>query len=139
MPREEEEYVTAVERLLARCTLSIHLVGDSYGAVPDGPSQKSVTVLQNELAVQRSKRGKLPRVIWLRDGTASVHAPQQAFIEALHQDAEAQFGADLITGDLEELKTSIHATLKQLETPEQEKPAGDDSRRRPHQADLPHL
>ena len=123
MPREEEEYVTAVERLLARCTLSIHLVGDSYGAVPDGPSQKSVTVLQNELAVQRSKSGKLPRVIWLRDGTASVQAQQQAFIEALHQDAEAQFGADLITGDLEELKTSIHATLKKLETPEQEKPA----------------
>ena len=122
LPREEEEYVTAVERLLARCALSIHLVGDRYGAVPDGPSQKSVTVLQNELAVQRSKSGKLPRVIWLRDGTASVHAQQQAFIEALHQDAEAQFGADLITGDLEELKTSIHATLKKLETPEQEKP-----------------
>jgi hypothetical protein len=123
LPREEEEYVTAVERLLARCMLSIHLVGASYGAVPDGPSQKSVTALQNELAVQRSKSGKLPRVIWLRDGTASTQAQQQAFIEALHQDAEAQFGADLITGDLEELKTSIHARLKQLETPERETPA----------------
>src|SRR5262249_26039721 len=122
LPREEEEYVAAVEHLLARCTLSIHLVGDRYGAVPDGPSQKSMTVLQNELAVQRSKGGKLQRVIWLRDGTASVQAQQQAFIEALHQDAEAQFGADLITGDIEELKTSIHATLKKLEKPEQEKP-----------------
>jgi hypothetical protein len=98
-------------------------VGDRYGAVPDGPSQKSVIVLQNELAVQRSKSGRLPRVIWLRHGTASEHTQQQAFIEALHQDAEAQFGADLITGDLEELKTSIHATLKKLETPEQKKPA----------------
>jgi hypothetical protein len=123
LPREEEDYVAAVERLLTRCALSIHLVGDSYGAVPDGPSQKSVIVLQNELAVQRSKSGKLPRVIWLREGITSTQAQQQAFIEALHQDAEAQFGADLITGDLEELKTSIHATLKQLEKPEQEKPA----------------
>src|SRR5262245_10795693 len=112
LPREEEEYVAAVESLLARCALSIHLVGASYGAVPDGPSQKSVTVLQNELAVQRSKGGKLPRVIWLREGTTSTQAQQQAFIKALHQDAEAQFGADLITGDLEEFKTSIHATLK---------------------------
>ena len=114
-------------------------MGESYGAVPDGPSQKSVTVLQNELAVQRSKSGNLPRVIWLREGTVSVHAQQQAFIEALHQDAEAQFGADLITGDLEEFKTAIHATLKKLEKPEQEKPEPLDSRRRPHQADLPHL
>jgi hypothetical protein len=123
LPREEEEYVAAVERLLTRCALSIHLVGESYGAVPDGPSQKSVTVLQNELAVQASKHAKLPRVIWLREGTISTQAPQQAFIEALHRDAEVQFGADLITGDLEALKTAIHATLKKLETPQGEKVA----------------
>ena len=89
LPREEEDYVAAVDRLLARCALSTHLVGDSYGAVPDGPSHKSVTVLQNEVAVQQSKSGTLQRVIWLREGTASTQAQQQAFIEALHQDAEA--------------------------------------------------
>ena len=91
--------------------------------MPDGPSQKSVVVLQNELAVKRSKSGALPRVIWLPEGTHSEQAPQQAFIEALHHDAEAQFGADLITGDLEALKTSIHATLKKLEKPEPKQPA----------------
>ena len=123
LPREEVDYVAAVERVLVRCALSIHLVGESYGAVPDGPSQKSLVVLQNELAVQRSKSGALPRVIWLRAGTSSAHTQQQAFIAALHQDAEAQFGADLITGDLEECKAAIHATLKKLETPEREKPA----------------
>jgi hypothetical protein len=98
-------------------------VGASYGTVPDGPSQKSVAVLQNELAVKRSKSGALPRVIWLPEGTHSEQAPQQAFIEALHHDAEAQFGADLITGDIEALKTQIHATLKKLEEPEPKHPA----------------
>jgi len=112
LPRDEEDYVAAVERLLARCTLAIHLVGNSYGAVPDGPSQKSVVVLQNELAIQQSKSGALSRVIWLREGTHSEQTQQQAFIETLHQDAHAQFGADLITGDLEELKAAIHTTLK---------------------------
>ena len=29
----------------------------------------------------------------------------------------AQFGADLITGDVEELRAAIHAALKKLETP----------------------
>ena len=122
LPRDEVGYVTAVEHLLARCTLAVHLVGISNGAVPDGPSQKSAVVLQNELAAQKSKSGTLARVIWLPEGTHSEQAPQRAFIEALHQDAEAQFGADLITGDLEMLKASIHATLKKLEQPEPQPP-----------------
>ena len=49
LPRDEEGYVAAVEQLLARCQLAVHLVGESYGAVPDGLSQKSVVVLQNDL------------------------------------------------------------------------------------------
>ena len=118
LPRDEADYVAAVQSLLERCTLSIHLVGKTYGAVPDGPSEKSVVVLQNELAVQRSKSGALQRVIWLPEGTTSEQAQQQAFIKALHDDADVQFGADLITGDVETLKTSIHATLKKLEKPE---------------------
>lgn len=117
LPRDEPDYVAAVERLLERCKLSIHLVGGSYGAVPDGPSQKSAAVLQNELAAKRSKSDALKRVIWAPEGTRSQQAQQQAFIDALHQDAEAQVGADLITGDLENLKASIHATLKKLERP----------------------
>jgi hypothetical protein len=122
LPRDEAEYVAAVERLLAHCQFTVHLVGASIGAVADGPSQKSVVALQNELAVRRSKSDALPRVIWLPEGTRSEHASQQAFIEALHHDAEAQFGADLITGDIEALKISIHATLKKLEKQKLEKP-----------------
>ena len=123
LPRDEEEYVAEVERLLERCRLSIHLVGETYGGVPDGPSQKSEAVLQNELAVKRSKSDGLKRVIWVPEGTKSRQAQQQAFIDALHQDAEAQIGADLITGDIESLKTLIHATLTKLEKPDPQLPA----------------
>ena len=119
LPRQEEEdYVTAVKRALECCTFSIHLIGDNYGAVPDGPSEKSLVVLQNEIAMQQSKSGALRRVIWLPEGASSTQASQQAFIDTLHSDSEAQFGAELITGDLEELKTSIRGALKKLEEPE---------------------
>ncbi|QOJ24806.1 MAG: toll/interleukin-1 receptor domain-containing protein [Gammaproteobacteria bacterium] len=118
LPRDEAGYVAAVEVLLARSKFSIHLIGESYGAVPDGLSQKSVIVLQNEVAVNKSKNSVFPRIIWLSEGTSSTQLAQHLFIEALHQDAEVQFGADLITGDLEALKASIHATLKKLEQPE---------------------
>jgi hypothetical protein len=117
LPREETDYVTAVARLLEQCSLSIHIVGPSYGAVPDGPSQKSVVVLQNEVAVQRSKGGGLRRVIWLPEGTESQHSEQQRFIGALHKDADTQFAADLVTGDLEILKGAVHSALQKLEKP----------------------
>jgi hypothetical protein len=123
LPRDEEEYVAAVECLLKRCKLSIHLVGETYGGVPDGPSQKSEVVLQNELAAKQSKSDGLKRVIWVLEGTHSGQAQQQAFIDSLHQDAEGQIGADLITADIEGLKTSIHAVLAKLEKPEPQLPA----------------
>jgi hypothetical protein len=121
LPADEAEYIAAVQSLLARCALSIHLVGESYGAVPDGPASKSVGVHQNELAVARSRNGGLARLIWLPEGSRSEQAQQQAFIESLHHDVQAQFGADLITGDLEQLRAAIHATLKKLEQPERQK------------------
>ena len=122
LPRDETKYVAQVQRLLERAIVSIHLVGSSYGAVPDGPSQKSVVVLQNEVAVQRSRTAGLHRVIWLPEGTASQHSEQQQFIHALHTDAESQFGADLITADFESLKGTVHTALHKLENPEATSP-----------------
>lgn len=118
LPRSEEEYIAAVEGFLARCDLSIHLVGAKYGVVPDGPTDKSVTILQNELAMERCKRGGLRRIISLPEGTRSQSKSQQEFIERLLTDAELQAGADLVTGDTEELKEVVRAVLERLEKPE---------------------
>src|SRR5439155_19407728 len=105
----------------------VHRVGGKYGTVPDGPTDKSAGMLQNELAGARCRSGGLQRLIWLPQGTSSEQAPQQAFIHALHQDAQAQFGADLITGDIEELRAAIHDTLRKIEQPEPKQPERDAS------------
>jgi hypothetical protein len=123
LPREEPEYVAEVGRLLERCTLSIHLIGEFYGAVPDGPSQKSVAVLQNEVAAAACRTRALRRLIWLPEGTSPRQDAQKKFIDSLHGDPEFQCGADLITGDLEIFKTSVHGTLKKLEEPPPQKSA----------------
>jgi hypothetical protein len=117
LPRDEAGYVAAVQSMLERCALSIHLIGEKPGLVPDWASQKAVVVLQNELAVQRCRSGVLERVVWLPEGTRSEQTQQQQFIDAMHADADVQFGADLITADFETLKTSTHAILKKLEEP----------------------
>jgi hypothetical protein len=124
LPHDEEEYIAAVERLLARCTFSIHLIGNSYGLVPDGCSQKSVVVLQNELAARQSQARGLQRAIWLPQETKPEQPAQQAFVDMLHKDPQMQLGADLITGSLEQLKCAIHAGLKKLEQPPPAKPPG---------------
>jgi len=112
---DEEAYRESAKTLLETSCLSVHLVGATPGTTPDGPSQKSIVVLQNELAAQASKEGSLKRVIWLPSNTSSRNEQQQAFIEALHQDAEVQAGAVLITGGLEELKSTIYRKLKAIE------------------------
>jgi len=117
LPRREDDYVAAVARLLEKCKLSIHLVGSAYGGVPDGPAQKSEAIIQNELAIQRAKSGSLKRLIWLPEGTSSQNADQQAFINNLHQNSEFQFGADLVTSELEPFKAAIQAALVKLEAP----------------------
>jgi hypothetical protein len=127
LPADEAEYIDAVKGLLARCALSIHLVGETYGAVPDGPTTKSASMHQNELAAACCRSGSLKRLIWLPHGTRSQQPLQQAFIEALAQDAQTQFGADLIAGDIEELRAAIHATLKKIEEPEPPQPERDES------------
>ena len=124
LPTDEAEYVAAVDALLARCAYSIHLIGAGYGLVPDGAGQKSVVVLQNERAAARfganagsAAAAGMRRAIWLPADTQADHALQKAFIEALHTDAQAQAGADLLTGDIEALKIVIRAQLKRIEQP----------------------
>ena len=112
---DEAAYREAASALLEASSLSVHLVGTTPGATPDGPSQKSIGLLQNELAAKASQAGSLKRVIWLPANTSSANGQHQAFIEALHQDAETQAGAELITGGLEELKSTIYRNLNMIE------------------------
>lgn len=115
LPTEEASYTAAVSELLEQCGMAIHLVGNYYGLVPDGPSGKSAVILQNEMAVAQARKKPFHRVIWLPAGTDSSEPQQKQFIDALNRDSEKQFGADLITGDVEALKSVIHATLQSME------------------------
>lgn len=124
LPWKEADYLSEVARILERCKLSIHLVGSLYQPL-DG--EKSIAALQNEIAIQRSHSAGLRRVIWVPEGTKSQHEEEQRFIDSLHNDKEAQFGAegDLVTADLETLKSVIHEALQNLEKPEPPKVPAD--------------
>ncbi len=128
LPDTETEYVAAVERLLDRCQLSIHVVGVNTGKVLDGPGRKEVVRLQNEIAARKSQQGVLSRLIWV-PAAGSGEPEQQSFINALRSNKELQRGGDLIEDNLEGFKNVLRITLKNLEElsakkPEAREPSG---------------
>ena len=117
LPTTEEQLMPELSALLERCALSIHLIGNSVGSIPDGPSGRPLIQLENEVAATRCRQGALRRLIWLPKEVSGERAEQQSFIAALQSDAALQFGADLLTGDVESLKCAVHQTLHQIENP----------------------
>ena len=113
----EEELVPELNALFERCALAVHLVGSSVGPVPDGASGISLVMLENHLAAERCRQGRLRRIIWLPEGVKGVRAEQQAFIDALQRDSALQYGADLLRGDIEGLKGAIFLAMHELEAP----------------------
>lgn len=111
---EEEQLRLRLRELLARSALAIHLVGRSPGPVPEGPSGRSLVMVQNDVAAELAGAGRLRRIVWLPAGTEGERADQRAFIAALQTDPAQQAGADLLTGDVESLKGTIRDTLQRL-------------------------
>src|SRR5262245_40472944 len=73
-PELEEE----VRAMLQRCRLSIHLIGERHGRVPEAATQ-SVEELQNALATMYSqKNAAFSRLVWLPPGVHSTDDRQQA-------------------------------------------------------------
>ena len=96
-----------IEDYLKQCSLSIHLVGERYGIVPEGKDE-SVVELQHTLAKKQSQENAdFQRVVWLPTGLQVKEARQTAFIEHLQNDT------DLLQMGLEKLKTVVQDKLTQ--------------------------
>jgi hypothetical protein len=105
--------VALVREQLTRCRLSVHMVGQSYGVVPEG-STDSLVALQHELAIERGTAGGFSRLIWLPaglGGSGGGDERQQRFVEHLQTDARLERGADLLESPLEDFKAALHRRL----------------------------
>lgn len=99
------DFSKVVRDHLERCTLSIHLVGSGYGIVPEG-ADRSVVVLQNELAADRSREYPgFSRLVWMPVGLQAQEPRQEEAIKSLQDDP------NLLQTTLEELKTIIQDQL----------------------------
>jgi hypothetical protein len=110
LPLVEPDFSKAVREHLGKCKLSVHMVGENYGVVPDDTTE-SIVVLQHELAIERAAAGDFCRLIWMPPNLATDDDRQKKFIERLQTDSRYQSGGDLLKTPLEDFKTVLHVRL----------------------------
>jgi len=111
LPLEEMKQTEAAVRAgLARCALSVHLVGTRYGSTPEDDA-RSVVRIQEQLAAERAAADSgFLRLLWMPPGllTPALEISderQKAFIADLQTRVTA--GAELLQMSVEDLKTRI--------------------------------
>lgn len=121
LPKEVNALESVVKEDLAKCCLSIHLIGEDYGYKPKG-SDLSVVDLQNQIAAQHTRdilsyneesdaQEKFSRLIWLSPDLKNVSERQKIFIEDLKSDAASLDEAEVLQIQLQELKSIIREEL----------------------------
>jgi len=110
LPLVEADCVAFVREQLARCRLSIHMIGRNYGIVPDG-STESAVVLQHELAVERAQKGEFCRLIWMPPNLSTDDPRQRLFLDRLESDPRSDAGTDLLKTPIEDFKSVLHLRL----------------------------
>lgn len=109
-PLVSGELEAAIRDDLARCRMSIHLIGRTYGLVPEG-GVESLIEIQHELATARSRQGGLSRLLWIPPGLEVTDERQRAVIDRLRLDPRLDGSADFLQTYFEELRTAVHAWL----------------------------
>ncbi len=113
----------AIREDLARCRLSVHLVGRTYSAVPEG-GVRSLIEMQTDLASERAAAGApFSRLIWIPPGVQVADDRQRAVLEKLRIDPRVRKGDDLLETPLEELCTLVAARLSGDSRPRAAAPA----------------
>lgn len=111
LPLDERRQIEeAVRADLARCGLSVHMVGPRYGSTPEDDAA-SVVQIQERLAAERGAAdASFQRLLWTPPGLGTpalqvTDARQKSFVETLHAGLTA--GAELLQMTVEDLKTRV--------------------------------
>jgi hypothetical protein len=117
LPQEAPLLREAVREYLRRSRLSVHLIGENYGTIPEMETERSVVRLQEELATERGDDDKFSRLIWMPPGLQPTDPRQLKFVVDLQNSFNSHNGSELLQIKLEDLKTIIQTKLTQKPKP----------------------
>jgi hypothetical protein len=105
----------AVTDDLQASNVSVHLIGASYGEIPEG-SDISVIEIQNNLAALRSKQARhdhtaFSQLIWINPDLSKASEKQQSFVERIKRDIETQEGVEILQTPMEDFKNIMWEEL----------------------------
>lgn len=102
---------------LENSDLSVHIIGETYGEIPED-SDKSIVELQNQLSTEYYSKNagtemeSLHRLIWMPQSLKARSDQQKLYLDQLRDDIASTSGAEIIQTPLEILKTVIHSRLQ---------------------------
>lgn len=115
LPGKLEDVERIVRRDVSMSDMSIHLIGATYGEVPEG-ADRSLQEIQNNIGAERAAnketKGEFLRLIWISPELNSSNERQKRFIENLKRDVEGQEGTEIIQTLLEDFKNVIREELE---------------------------
>ena len=114
LPQNNNDLIKVVKKEIEESSLSIHLIGNSYGDIPEG-SDKSVVDIQNQLASEKSislkDKSVFSRLIWISPKLQHASEKQLAFIESIKRDLASTQGAEILQTPLEDFKNIVREEL----------------------------
>jgi hypothetical protein len=110
---EDGNFRETVNGCLERCKLSVHLIGNRYGLIPEEEEQ-SIVELQNRQAAELCQNDRLTRLIRIPpDIDKNTKSDRQKeYITGLQNDAPQVKKTELLETGLEEFKTHIQDRKK---------------------------
>ncbi len=108
-----QDFRSEVGQYLERCTVSVHLVGSSFGIGPEGAKVQSLTQLQYDLAGDRLKKSSdFERVVWLPEGLQGRDRNQQTVINHIAQTANTDQATLLQQSSFEDFRSYIITEMR---------------------------
>ena len=123
---DEAAFTGEIESLFSECKVSIHLIGENHGGMPDGFND-SIVGWQYELAVQEADKGNLIPVTWVPRDANPKNKAHKLFLQSVRAPDHEIVGKYTVIGsDIETLKTRVHEAIDVSREEEKEVvPAGD--------------
>lgn len=114
LPKQATTLEKTIMNELSQSKVSVHLVGNTYGDVPEG-GDRSVIDLQNKLAADKIKSEAriegLQRLIWISPDQEDSSDQQKNFIENIQRDLTSLEGAEVLQTPLEDFKNTLREEL----------------------------
>jgi hypothetical protein len=128
LPMEAAALDHDVRACLQDCDLAIHLLGSTYGTIPEN-SERSVAELQNDIAAQEARIQGFPRLIWIPRQVDVIDDRQRRFLHQLQEELTDQ-GVDIVQGTVSLFKEILARRLNPAPSGENAGRSGDAGARR---------